>query len=110
MEIKRKRRQQSVRSALKRQRKNRLLVFRSNRHISAQIVDDVTGNTIVGFTDIALDGKLDKTAKAVKVGEQIAKLATKKGVTEVVFDRNFYKYHGRIKSLAEAARENGLKF
>lgn len=110
MDKRRQQRQTRVRTVLKKQRKNRLLVFRSNKHISAQIIDDITGDTIIGTTDIALDKKLDKTAKATKVGEQIAKLAAKKGVVEVVFDRNFYKYHGRIKALAEAARENGLKF
>ncbi|MBN1331303.1 50S ribosomal protein L18 [Candidatus Dojkabacteria bacterium] len=110
MEKRRQKRQNRVRAGLKKQRKNRLLVFRSNRYISAQVIDDATGNTIVGTTDSVIDKKLNKTERAVKVGETIAKLAVKKGIEEVVFDRNFYKYHGRIKALAEAARQNGLKF
>ena len=110
MDKQKQKRQKRVRSRLKAQRKQRLLVFRSNRYISAQIVDDATGLTLVGATDMVYDKKLNKTDRAVKLGGEIAKLAVKKGITEVVFDRNFYKYHGRIKALAEAARENGLKF
>ncbi|MBD3280245.1 50S ribosomal protein L18 [Candidatus Dojkabacteria bacterium] len=110
MDKQKRKRQKRVRIALKTQRKNRLVVFRSNRYISAQIVDDSTGWTLLGAIDREYDKKLSKTERAAKLGEEIAKLAVKKGIKEVVFDRSYYKYHGRIKALAEAARKNGLKF
>lgn len=93
----------------------RLAVFRSNNHIYAQVIDDVKGHTIAAASTVekALAEKLDKTSNveaAAVVGEAVAKKAIDKGVTEVVFDRGGYIYHGKIKALADAAREAGLKF
>ena len=90
----------------------RLNVFRSNRRIYAQIIDDMTGVTIAAASTQVkgFDDKLDKSGAAKKVGETIGKLAITKGVEKVVFDRSGYQYHGRIKALADAAREAGLKF
>lgn len=89
----------------------RLDVFRSSRHIYAQIIDDEAGVTLVSASTMDKDfteygGNID-AAKAV--GEKIAKVALEKGITEVVFDRGGYIYHGRVKALAEGAREGGLK-
>ena len=89
----------------------RLSVFRSNAHIHAQIIDDVAGNTLVSCSSVTL--KLDNGGNveaAKKVGAEIAKLAVAKGIERVVFDRSGYLYHGRVEALADAARENGLKF
>lgn len=93
--------------------KPRMSVFRSNSHISVQIIDDTCGNTLVSASSrvkeiIQFQG--NKTQKAAEVGKLIAKKAVEAGITTVVFDRNGYLYHGRVKSLAEAAREGGLKF
>lgn len=90
----------------------RLNVFRSNKNIYAQVIDDMTGVTIAAASTRAkgFDGKLDKSEAAKKVGETIGKLAVQKGVEKVVFDRSGYRYHGRVKALADAAREAGLKF
>lgn len=108
---KKQKRQKRVRIPLRAQKKHRLVVHRTNKHIFAQIVDDKTGKTLLGVSDIGLqDSKLNKTQKAEKVGEQVAKLALKQKVAEVVFDRSYYRYHGRVKALAEKAREAGLKF
>lgn len=88
----------------------RLNVFRSNTSMYAQIIDDETGKTLVSTSSLEL--KLDKNniETAKKVGESIAKKAKDAKITEVVFDRSGYLYHGRIKALAESAREAGLKF
>ena len=88
----------------------RLNVFRSNTNMYAQIIDDGSGKTLVSTSSLEL--KLDKNniETAKKVGESIAKKAIEAKITEVVFDRSGYLYHGRIKALAEAAREAGLKF
>ena len=90
----------------------RLNVYRSLNHIYAQIIDDVKGVTLVAAssveTDFGMAGGNKEAAK--KVGELIAKRAAEKGITEVVFDRGGYVYHGRVKELAEGAREGGLKF
>lgn len=91
----------------------RLTVFRSNSEIYAQLVDDSTGKTIttvssIGKKDARVKGS--KSDKAKSVGSAIAKIATEKGIKEVVFDRNGYLYHGRVKAVAEGAREAGLKF
>ena len=90
----------------------RLTVFRSNKEIYAQLIDDAAGNTLAsassrvkGFTD----KKVNKTEQAKMVGQLIAERANEAGIKEAVFDRNGYLYHGRVKSLAESARENGLK-
>ncbi len=91
----------------------RMSVYRSNKQIYAQIVDDVTGKTILSASskekEIA-DQKVNKIDQAKLVGKSIAGKAKDKGIETVVFDRNGYLYHGRIKSLADSARENGLKF
>lgn len=91
----------------------RLNVHRSNKHIYAQIIDDATGKTLVAASTKSkelegLDAK--KVDAAKKVGETIGKLAMEKGIDKVVFDRSGYIYHGRIKALADGAREAGLKF
>ncbi len=90
----------------------RLSVFRSNKEIYAQIINDETGATIVAISSVTKDVKAkgSKTEIATTVGKTIAEKAVKAGVTNVVFDRNGYLYHGRVKALAEAAREGGLKF
>jgi large subunit ribosomal protein L18 len=89
--------------------KPRLSVFRSNKHVSAQLIDDVAQKTIVAASDLK-DSKGTKTERAEKVGAAIAELAKAKGITEVVFDRNGFKYAGRVKALADKAREGGLTF
>ena len=91
----------------------RLTVFRSNKQIYAQIVDDIAGNTLVAASSKATeasDKKVTKTEQAGLVGQLIATKAIEAGINTVVFDRNGYLYHGRVKSLAEAARKAGLKF
>ena len=87
----------------------RLSVFRSNQFIYAQIIDDTTGTTIVSTSDITkATGK--KTDRSVAVGAEIAKNAIAKGIKAVVFDRNGFKYTGRVKALADSARAAGLQF
>jgi large subunit ribosomal protein L18 len=93
----------------------RLAVFRSNKHIYAQIIDDVAQNTLVSASTMEADvaSRLERTSNveaAKVVGEVIAKKALDKGITEVVFDRGGFIYHGKIQALAEAAREAGLQF
>jgi len=88
----------------------RLSVFRSLRHISAQIIDDKTGHTLAASSDIALKASGTKTEVAILVGQNIAELAQAKKVTAVRFDRGGYDYHGRIAALADAARKSGLQF
>jgi len=88
----------------------RLSVFRSNKQIYAQVIDDTTGNTLATASSLKVTDKLPKKEIAAKVGETIAKAAQEAGIQTVVFDRNGYLYHGRIKELAEAARNGGLKF
>ncbi|HAU85502.1 MAG TPA: 50S ribosomal protein L18 [Lachnospiraceae bacterium] len=93
----------------------RLAVFRSNNHMYAQIIDDVAGNTLVAAStlDKEVKSELDKTndvAAAAYVGTVIGKKAVEKGITEVVFDRGGFIYQGKIKALADAAREAGLQF
>lgn len=91
----------------------RLNVYRSNKHIYAQLIDDINAVTIVSAStmdkDFSSDSKADTAAAAV-VGELIAKKAVEKNIKAVVFDRGGYLFHGRVKALADAARENGLKF
>ena len=91
----------------------RLSVYRSVKHIYAQIVDDTTGQTLVAANsdqkDVALKHGGNKNA-AVTVGKALAAKAIAKGISQVAFDRNGYRYHGRVKALADAAREGGLKF
>ena len=90
----------------------RLCIYRSNRNLFAQLIDDVAGNTIVSAStlDKEIKTKLSNKQAAKEVGTLIAKKATEKGVESVVFDRSGYQYHGVIKEFAEAAREAGLKF
>lgn len=91
----------------------RLAVFRSNKEIYAQIVDDVTGKTIIAASSRDKDISSSKGSKseiATLVGKAIAERALKAGVDTISFDRGGYQYHGRVKSLAEGAREGGLKF
>jgi large subunit ribosomal protein L18 len=95
--------------------KPRLSIFRSGRHVYAQIIDDLKGHTLVSASSVdkELRGSLktgaDKEAAAA-VGRVVAERAAKAGVSQVVFDRGGYRYHGRVKALADAAREGGLKF
>ena len=89
----------------------RLCVFRSEKNIYAQIIDDVAGNTLVAASSVEKDfGPGSNKEAARKVGKLIAERAVAKGIEEVVFDRGGYIYHGRVKELAEGAREGGLKF
>lgn len=92
----------------------RLAVFRSNKQIYVQLVDDLTGITLLAASskekDIAGKTGISKTEQAKLVGEALAAKCKEKGIGTVTFDRSGYKYHGRIKSLADAAREGGLKF
>jgi len=90
----------------------RLAVFRSLKHISAQVIDDASGVTLVAATSLekSLRAAGPKSAEAAAVGKLLAQRAVAAGVTKVVFDRAGYRYHGRIKSLADAAREAGLEF
>jgi large subunit ribosomal protein L18 len=90
----------------------RLVVFRSNRGIEAQLVDDLTGKTLAASSSLKLKKsfKGNKVAQAAEVGKQLAENAKQAGVETVVFDRAGYLYHGRVKALADAAREGGLKF
>ena len=90
----------------------RLCVFRSNKNIAVQVIDDVAGNTLVAAStlDKEIKTKASNIEAAKEVGELIAKRAIKAGIKNVVFDRGGYIYHGKIKALAEAAREAGLEF
>ena len=87
----------------------RMSVFRSNKAIYVQVIDDLSGSTLAAASSKGIQ-EATKVEIAAKVGEEIAKKAVEKGITEVVFDRNGYLYHGRVKSLADAARKAGLKF
>lgn len=111
------RRKQRVRSAIRRKAggRVRLSVFRSGRHIYAQLIDDGKGVTLAAASSLDKDvkGKLKSTSTieaAKSVGEMIAQAAKKANVKEVVFDRGGYLFHGRVKALADAAREGGLSF
>lgn len=91
----------------------RLNVFRSNTHIYAQVIDDNAGVTLASASTLDKDAKLKNTSNteaAAAIGKLVAERALKAGISEVVFDRGGYIYHGRVKALAEAAREAGLKF
>ena len=90
----------------------RLSVFRSNKEIYAQLIDDVSGNTLFSASSLKNKAaeKLSGKDKAALIGKEVAEKAIKGGVKQVGFDRNGYLYHGRVQSLAEAAREAGLKF
>lgn len=90
----------------------RLTVFRSNKQIYAQVIDDVAGSTLATASSLGLErsGEGGKSASAVQVGEAVAAACLQKGIKQVVFDRNGYIYHGRVKALAEGARKGGLDF
>jgi large subunit ribosomal protein L18 len=90
----------------------RLVVFRSNRGVEAQLVDDLEGRTLASarHTELPKSFKGNKSEQAAEVGKRLASAAKKAGIETVVFDRGGYLYHGRVKALAEAAREGGLKF
>jgi large subunit ribosomal protein L18 len=111
------RRRTRIRSKLRKRAslRPRLSVFRSSKHIYAQVIDDVAGRTLASAS--SLDKELREglktgadTAAASKIGEALARRALAAGVSEVVFDRGGYRYHGRVKALADAAREAGLTF
>jgi len=111
------RRKARVRKALKARAfgRPRLSVFRSDKNIYAQIIDDATGRTLAAAStldkDVKANGKSGSTAEAAAaIGKLIAERGTKAGVAEVIFDRGAYIYHGRVKALADAAREGGLQF
>ena len=90
----------------------RLSVFRSNKDIYVQLIDDVTGVTLAAASSVSKEAteKVNKVESAKKVGQAIAEKAKASGITNVVFDRGGYLYHGRVKSLADGAREGGLQF
>ncbi|RIH84144.1 50S ribosomal protein L18 [Meiothermus luteus] len=104
------RRRFRVRNAVKASGRPRLSVYRSLQHIYAQIIDDSQGRTLAAASSLSLKLSGNKTEVAKKVGLAIAEAAKAKGITKVVFDRGAYKYHGRVKALAEGAREGGLEF
>lgn len=112
-----KRRHQRIRAKISGTEKvPRLCVFRSNKHIYAQLIDDEKARVILLASDFEIkkakirNENFPKVAIAFKVGELVAHKALKKGIEKVVFDRRGYKYHGRVKALAEGARKGGLKF
>ncbi len=86
----------------------RLVVFRSEKHIYAQLVDDVAQRTLLSVTDNGLTGR--KSEKSAAVGKRVAEKAKAAGISKVVFDRAGYRYHGRVKAVADGAREGGLEF
>jgi large subunit ribosomal protein L18 len=88
----------------------RMSVFRSNKQIYVQIIDDLSGKTLVSASSLGMTDKVTKKEEATKVGELVAQKAKDAGITTVVFDRNGYLYHGRVKELADAARKGGLNF
>lgn len=114
--VRRERRQRRVRAKVSgTAARPRLNVFRSSRHIFAQLIDDSVGNTIVSAStldpEVRTNAKQwDKKAEAKHVGKLLAERAVAKGLKQVVFDRGGYQYHGRVKSLAEGSREGGLEF
>lgn len=114
LEEKKNRRKQRTRTRLKSvSDRFRLTVFRSNLHIYAQIVDDSKRETLVAASSLELKGELEHGGNckaAEKVGSLLAQKAVKKGIKDVYFDRGAFLFHGRIKALAEAARNNGLNF
>ena len=106
------RRRQRVRTALRKHAggKPRLSVHRTGKHIYAQIIDDAAGKTVAAASTLGAKGSGANVDAAKKVGSDIAAAAKKAGVTTVVFDRGGFLFHGRVKALADAAREGGLEF
>ena len=88
----------------------RMTVFRSNKQIYVQLIDDLSGKTLVSASSLVFKESVGNKEQAAKVGEAIAQKAIEAGITNVIFDRNGYLYHGRVRELAEAARKGGLKF
>ena len=89
----------------------RLSVFRSSKHIYAQLIDDMTGVTLAAASTAGKDGKYGGNVKAAtEVGSKLAEAAKAKGIQQAAFDRGHYRYHGRVKALADAARKGGLQF
>lgn len=88
----------------------RLSIFRSNTHLVAQVIDDVTGKTLAAASTATLKTKGNKVEQATAIGKDIAAKAQAAGIKAVVFDRGGYKYHGRVKAVADSAREAGLQF
>ncbi len=111
-EVSRQKKKARIRSKLTgTQERPRLCVFRSSKHLYAQVIDDATGTTLVAASTLDVDGlKNANKDTAAAIGKEIAKRAQAKNIKAVVFDRNGYLYHGRVKSLAEGAREAGLEF
>lgn len=108
---KRIRRHKRVRAKVKgSESRPRLAVFRANQHIYAQIIDDSSAKVIAAASSMDIKSKAKKSDKAAEVGALIAKKALEKNIKEVVFDRGGYQYHGRVKALADAARQAGLQF
>ncbi len=110
---KRKSRQKRIRAKVKGiSQCPRLSVFRSNKHLFLQIINDKKGETIVSASDLEIKtaGKIKKIEMAYQTGQLIAKKTLDKNIKKIVFDRNGYKYHGRVKAVAEGARLEGLKF
>ncbi|MBU6447908.1 50S ribosomal protein L18 [Patescibacteria group bacterium] len=108
---KRIRRHKRVRAKVKgSESRPRLAVFRASQHIYAQVIDDASGKVLAAASSLDIKSKANKSDKASEVGALIAKKSLEKNIKEVVFDRGGYQYHGRVKALAEAARQAGLKF
>lgn len=110
------RKKKRIKSSLKKGQHPRLVVFRSNKNIYVQIVDDIEGKTLASASSVDknLNSEIQKAKskldKGIIVGKMIGEIAGKQNITKVIFDRNGYKYHGRIKALAEAVRETGIQF
>ncbi|MFA5946502.1 MAG: 50S ribosomal protein L18 [Patescibacteria group bacterium] len=88
----------------------RLSIFRSSKHMSAQVIDDTKGKTLASASDLKMDAKKTGLELAAMVGQEVAAKAKAAGITKVVFDKGQFRFHGRVKALAEAAREGGLVF
>lgn len=109
--VRKQRRHNRVRARVKGTKERpRLCVYRSLRYIYAQLIDDMAGETLVSAHDKEIKEKAKKTDLARETGKLLAKKASEKNIAEVVFDRGSCRYHGRVKALAEGAREGGLKF
>lgn len=111
MNLTKTRRQVRTRNSIKSKNpRARVSVFRSNKYIFAQLIDDIKSVTIVGLSDKSLKTKGTKSEKAKALGLLLAEKAKEKKVTKIVFDRGSYKYHGRVKQVAEGLREGGMEF
>ena len=88
----------------------RVTVFRSNSYISAQVIDDIKGSTLLSLTSKKVEGKGKPVEKAFETGKSLGEAIKAKKISEIVYDRNNYRYHGQVKSLADGIREAGIKF